>query len=103
MTLPKTRSVIEIPEEQDKEEEKRLQAHLVPKEMEARGVDERVRRTARIYTAPAPPQAHSHCMEAVILQQTHLQSKISYLMAQVVFCFSSRLSLHFLMSDMTIR
>ena len=63
-------------------------------------MDERVRRTACIYTAPAPPQAHSHCMRAVIFQQTHRQSKISYLMAQVVFWLPSTLPFHFLISDM---
>ena len=82
---------------------KGFQTHLVPKEMEARGVDERGRRRARFYTAPAPPQAHSHCTRAVIFQRTHLQSKISYLMAQVVLWFPSTLPLHFLISDMTIK
>ena len=47
-----------MPEEEEKEE-KGLQTHLVPKEMEARGVDERVRR-ACFYSAPASPQVHSH-------------------------------------------
>ena len=73
------------------------------KEMEARRVDERGRRRARFYTAPAPPQVHSHCTWAVIFQRTHLQSKISYLMAQVVLWFPSTLPLHFLISDMTIK
>ena len=40
---------------------------------------------------------------AVISQQTHLQSKISYLMAEVVFWFPSTLPLHFLISDMATR
>ena len=66
-------------------------------------MDERGRRRARFYSAPAPPQAHSHCTRAAIFQQTHLQSKISYLMAQVVFWFPSTLPFHFLVSDMPTR
>ena len=87
-------------EEEDEEEGKKgVPTHLVPKEMELRGVDERVRRRARFYTAPAPPQAHSHCTQAVIFQQTHLQSKISYLVAQAVLCF--RQQRHFISSFLT--
>ena len=66
-------------------------------------MDERVRRRACFYTASAPPQAHSHCTRAVIFQQAHLQSKMSYLMAHVVFWFPSVLPFHFLISDMATR
>ena len=90
-------------EEEDDEEEKGLQTHLVPKEMETTGTDERERRRAHFCTAPAPPQAHSHCARAVIFQQIHRQSKISYLMAQVVFCFPSTLPFRFLISDTPMR
>ena len=57
-------------EEAAEEDKKELQSHLVPKEVEARGVDERVRRRTHFYTAPAPPRAHSHCTRSVIFQQT---------------------------------
>lgn len=65
-------------------------------------MDERVRRWSSFYTTPTLPQAHSHCMRAVIFQQTHLQSKIFHLMPQVVFCFPSPLPVHFLISDVPI-
>lgn len=68
---------------------KRVQTHLVLKEMEVRRVDERVRRRTCFYTALALPQAYRHCMTAVIFQQTHLKNKIFYVVLQVVFWFLS--------------
>lgn len=64
-------------EEYEEKEEKELQTHLVLKEMEMRGVDERMRRRTSFYTALALPQAHRHCMTAVIFEQTHLKNKFS--------------------------
>lgn len=51
------------------------QTHLVPREMEAREVDERERRWAHFYTACVLPQASSHSKQAVIFQETHLKCK----------------------------
>lgn len=66
----------ETPWEEEKDE-KKLQTHLVLKEMEVRGVDERGRRRSCFYTVPAPPQAHSHCTRTLIFLQTHLKAKHS--------------------------
>ena len=44
---------------------KGLHTHLVPREMEARGVDER-EEMGRFYTACVLPQASSHSKQAVI-------------------------------------
>lgn len=82
---------------------KELQTYLVLKEIVwRRGVDEKLRRWISFYTTPVLPQPHSHCVKTVIFQQTHLQSEISHLMPQVVFCFPSPLPVHFLVSDVPI-
>ena len=63
----------EIPTEE--EVVKELWTHLVPREMEAREVDERERGWAHFYTACVLPQASSHSKQAVIFQETHLKCK----------------------------
>lgn len=72
------------------------------KEMEVSGVNVRVGRRACFYTALALPQAHSNCTRAVILQQTHLENKISYVMAQIQVMLPSTLAFHFLISDILV-
>lgn len=62
-----------------------------------------MRRRSCFYTASALPQAHSHCIWAVIFLQTHLQSRLSSQMPQVVFWFLSTLPCHLLIADMAIR
>jgi len=54
---------------------KGLQTHLVPREMEARGVGERERRWTHFYTACVLPEASSHSKQAVIFPETHLKCK----------------------------
>lgn len=63
----------------------------------------REREPALSYIAPVLPQAHSECTRVVIFLQTHLQSKISSLMPQVVLLFPSTLPFLFLIPDVNIR